>query len=190
MDKSSSEEVRMEEKMNQDFQRMNAVLTYHKNKREGLSQVYPDHYNKKEKDSLQRYADNYELEKIGNDQEDPSQVERMKWPDKVEEDVTCTQVFRKWNAPNVKIASILAVKFRDLEFDKSNYDKDKAGKRKRPVVSGSFSEFFATPQFAKTVTRDEIQASSLKAAKAPMLVETLKGNDFLPCRLFRTSCTN
>eukprot|EP00794_Sanderia_malayensis_P008474 gene8474-9381_t len=62
MDKSSSEEVRMEEKMNQDFQRMNAVLTYHKNKREGLSQVYPDHYNKKEKDSLRRYANNYELE--------------------------------------------------------------------------------------------------------------------------------
>eukprot|EP00794_Sanderia_malayensis_P002274 gene2274-2613_t len=62
MDKSSSEEVRMKEKMNQDFQRMNAVLAYHKNKREGLSQVYPDHYNKKEKDSLRRYANNHELE--------------------------------------------------------------------------------------------------------------------------------
>lgn len=55
-------ETSMEDKMREDFERMQVVYAYLKKKRSGDKQLYPPNFNQKEKDSLRRYANNYELD--------------------------------------------------------------------------------------------------------------------------------
>ena len=108
----------------------------------------------------------------------------------VPEDLTCTQVLQKWCEPGRKLNSTVAVKFADLSFEKAMPEKDKSCKRKRPAVSGSRTDFCATPPFAKVVASSKIQSlyeSLEKAGKANLLAQTLKGNEFKPCDFFEHS---
>eukprot|EP00795_Rhopilema_esculentum_P009883 gene9883-18473_t len=77
-----------------------------------------------------------------------------------------------------------------LSFEKAMPEKDKSCKRKRPAVSGSRTDFCATPPFAKVVASSKIQSlykSLEKAGKANLLAQTLKGNEFKPCDFFEHS---
>ena len=105
----------------------------------------------------------------------------------VPEDVTCTQVLQKRSIPSQKLSSNTAVKFNHLEFEKTNFERDNSGSRKRPKVMGNRENFCATPLFAKNPTTAQIQAISEeleKAGKASILVATLKGNSYNPCNFF------
>ena len=109
------------------------------------------------------------------------------------DDITCTQVLQKWHAPSKKLPSNVAVKFSALQFEKANQERDKSKKRKRPIVSGNRGDYCATPTFAKSVAKQEIQALSEaleKAGRATLLAKTLRDNHFQPCSLFKTSCNN
>ena len=109
----------------------------------------------------------------------------------VPEDVSCTQVLQKWNAPGRKVTSNTAVKFTELEFERADYNRDQSKKRKRPVVTGSREGYCATPLFARNASSDDIEQLSAaleKAGKATLFVETLKGNQYKPCKLFKTTC--
>ena len=110
----------------------------------------------------------------------------------VPEEVTCTQVLQKWSVPTRKITSQVAVKFSDLEFEKADFEKDKNKKRKRPFVTGNREGFCATQSYARKVKSEEIElfASALEnAGKASHFVNILKGNSYIPCNKFVTSCT-
>ena len=63
----------------------------------------------------------------------------------VPEDISCTQVIQKWNAPGRKVTSSTAAQFTELEFEKADYRKDSSKKRKSPVVTGSREGYCATP---------------------------------------------
>ncbi len=109
----------------------------------------------------------------------------------VPEDVSCTQVLQKWNVPGRKVTSSTAVKFTELEFERADDDRGKSKKRKRPVVTGSREGYCTTPLFARgTVSNDiaKLATALEKAGKATLFVETLKGNEYKPCKLFETSC--
>ena len=46
------------------------------------------------------------------------------------EDITCTQILQKWNATTTKIASNVAVKCCELEFEKASYQEISQRKKK------------------------------------------------------------
>ena len=74
----------------------------------------------------------------------------------VPETVTCTQVLQKWSVPGKKLDSSVAVKFNDLTFEKSDFNRDKSTTRGRPTVRGLTNDYCATPMFARTISRDTI----------------------------------
>ncbi len=89
------------------------------------------------------------------------------------------------------MTSNAAVRFTCLEFEKTDFERDKSKKRKRPVVTGNRDGYCATPIFSRQVTREEIKNLSDafdQGGKCNSFVETLKGNNFQPVSMFDTSC--
>ena len=99
----------------------------------------------------------------------------------VPEELTCTQVTQKWSVPsNSTKTSKTVVKFDDLVFEKAEINKQCRRQKPRDIRNN----YCATPPFAKTTTKEEIQSMTdlfKKAEKASLLCE--------PCNLFETSCS-
>ena len=81
-----------------------------------------------------------------------------------------------------------AVKFEELLFEKAEASK----LNKRNMVKGKREGYCATPQFALSVTMEEIKAMANAfndANRAPLFTEALASNNCEPCQLFNTSST-
>ena len=102
---------------------------------------------------------------------------------------TCTQLPQTWSVPSGSSKSLeKAVKFEELLFEKADVSKP----NKRYLVKGKREGYCATPQFAQTVTVDEIKAMASafnEANRAPLFTEALASNNYEPCQLFDTSST-
>ena len=84
----------------------------------------------------------------------------------------------------------MAVKFSNMQFEKSDFKKDMGMTRKRPLVKGSRDGYCATPIFAREVSSHAIKnfADALEdAGQATMQSETLKSNNYEPCHSFASS---
>ena len=85
---------------------------------------------------------------------------------------TCTQLAQTWSVPSGSSKSLeKAVRFEELLFEKADVSKP----NKRYLVKGKREGYCATPQFAQTVTVDEIKAMASafnEANRAPLFTES------------------
>ena len=73
----------------------------------------------------------------------------------VPKELTCTQVAQKWSVPSNSNKTLkTAVKFDDLLFEKAEVNKQCKRKKPRDITNN----YCATPPFAKTTTKEEIQS--------------------------------
>lgn len=108
----------------------------------------------------------------------------------IPDDRTCTDILQQWNVPTTAHYGKIQ-RFSELCFEKADFEKDRAGSRKRPLVRG-LRDYCATPKFAKMVQKEDIERlkDGLKSSgKAPLLWPLLAGNDCQPCTMFSTSAT-
>lgn len=113
---------------------------------------------------------------------------------------TCTAVLQRWTVPSTTPHNGKIQQFSELCLDKANFEKDRTGFRKRPLVGG-LHDYCSAPKFAKPVQKEEIERlkDGLKGSyictffglkgsgKAPLLWQLLAGNDCQPCTMFSTS---
>ena len=89
----------------------------------------------------------------------------------VPEELTCTQAAQKWSVPSNSNKTLkTAVKFDDLLFEKAEINKQCKRKKPRDIRNN----YCATPPFAKTTTKEEIQSMTdlfRKAERASLLCD-------------------
>ena len=107
----------------------------------------------------------------------------------IPQNATCTQLPQAWSVPSGSSKSLeKAVKFEELLFEKAEASKP----NKRYMVKGKREGYCATPQFALSVTMEEIKAMANAfndANRATLFTDALASNNYEPCQLFNTSST-
>ena len=80
--------------------------------------------------------------------------------------------------------------FEELTVENADFKQDQRNCRKRSPVSGVRVHYCASPEFAKQVKVDEVQAFPIalqKAGKCKLLCTALSGNNYLPCTTFTSA---
>ena len=104
-------------------------------------------------------------------------------------ELTCTQLPQRWSVPSGSSKTLdKAAKFEEMLFEKADVNKP----TKRYFVKGSREDYCATPPFARIVTAEEIKTMANaceKANRASLFHEAVASNNYKPCELFETSCS-
>ena len=107
----------------------------------------------------------------------------------IPQNTTCTQLPQAWSVPSGSSKSLKkAVKFEELLFEKAEASKP----NKRYMVKGKREGYCATPQFALSVTMEEIKAMANAfndAYRAPLFTGALASNNYEPYQLSNSSST-
>ena len=109
--------------------------------------------------------------------------------EKIPEELTCMQIQQKWSVPSNSSKTLkTAVKFDELLFNKAEVNKQCKRLQSRDIRKN----YCATPPFAQTTTKEDIQSMTelfKNAERAPLLCEAMESNNFEPCLLHETSCS-
>lgn len=71
--------------------------------------------------------------------------------------LSCTEKLMSWNIPALCPGKRGAVLFEDLLFEQADYQRDKLGQRKRPLLKGRRDDFTAAPSFSEKVSKTDLK---------------------------------